>query len=647
MFQVALPSSEGDGAQKPVKLDAPVQQRVAEQLIVDLDAGTVDSPFISMDGLFPGTTPGPTPAGAAGTPAAGGSGMPGMGMPLRSSDSSISLDSGGNVIGDPAGARPPSTGATPPVTASEDTSAQLPARIRIPRSVSMPTVETSKEFGESSSSVTVATAGGMGRKSSSMSDMDAGRSSEAASQATAAASKAGQRRFFRVDRSNLYVLVNQGTNDTPTAPEAGSHDTPLLQGQDADCDIPFDQLVMGEMLGTGSQGSVRAVKHGHKEYALKRISISQALSKAQADVERQARKKAIVRELQMLANRENRHPHLIALYNGYFQKDSAEGNLHILMERMGMSTETLQHLIAGIPPVEVRSTAQRVFGSHFGGAQRISNGQTLYSMVDAEITKVRVASLPENVVSMIARDALLGLQHLHRSLRMVHMDIKPANLMLDMPLEQLKVADFGCSQPLPAHEGSTISISNVNLGTKLYMSPERASACFNSDCESHDFNEATDIWSLGISLLELCSGIHPCHVFREDYWDFAEKLDVSQLIFPEQCSTLFNDFICTMLTKCREERPNAAELLKHDFITKYAHCPRRKLAVFTRTVKQLAATYEQKKLKATIVTQLSMATKTKDTAPRHRNVAAWKGFQKGIVGNVPKLDDDTTFPTLS
>jgi len=488
--------------------------------------------------------------------------------------------------------------------------------------------------------------GMMGRKSSSQSDLggDGGKSSEAASQATAAASKLGQRRFFRVDRSNLYVFVNQGNTDDP-APEAGAQETPLIRNEDVECNIPFDELVMGEMLGTGSQGSVRAVKHGAKEFALKRISISQALSKAQADVERQARKKAIVRELQMLANRENRHPHLVGLYNGYFRKDSSEGNLHILMERMGMSTEALQHFVGGIPPVEVRSTAQRVFSSHFGGAQRISNGQTLYSPADAELSKVRVASLPENVISMIARDALLGLQHLHTSVRMVHMDIKPANIMLDMALETVKVADFGCSQQLPSTPGETISVSNVNLGTKVYMSPERAAACFSGD--NCGFNEGTDIWSLGISLLELCSGIHPCHNFREDYWDFAERLDVQHLVFPETCSTLFNDFICTMLTTRVEDRPSASELLKHDFIAKYAHVPRRKLALFVRTIKQLAATYEQKKLKATIATQLTMATKTKDTAPRHRNVAAWKGFQKGIVGAVPKLDDDDTFPTLS
>jgi serine/threonine protein kinase len=611
-FNVSLPMSS---AQQPLKLkEEPVQRRVVEQLIVDLDAGSLDSPFISMEGLFPAGSGNGLPPLVSTLSSSADRDTPSMGMPVQSEAFSSSE---ANIT--PRG---------------EDS-----ARGRIPRAKSSPSMISGGDLDtmERTPSEQLAL-----RSSHSVGDLAAEQSTR--TKATVQDMKS-QRKFFRVDRSNLYVLMNQGhTEDDALATQQRGIETTLVKTDDDENNIPFDALDIGEVLGSGSQGTVRAVSHKGKQFALKRISISQALDKTQADVERQARKNAIVRELQMLANRENRHRNLVALYNGYFSKDSNEGNLHILMERMGMSAEALHMIVSNLPPAEVRATAQRIFGGHFGGDPKVSNGQTLYNGLDEEMAKVRLTPLPENVISLIAHDSLKGFAHLHGGLRFVHTDVKPANLMFDMKYETVKVADFGCSQPLPDTPGGCVTVSNVNLGTKLYMSPERACAVFGNSGGS--FNEATDVWSLGISLLELCAGCHPCHRFREEYWDFAEFLDLQHLVFPEQCSSLFYDFISACLTTKFEDRQSAAELMRHKFILKYAHTPRSKLSSFIHAMKQSSATYEQKKLQNQIAKELTMATKTKDGNPTRKNVRAWQGFQKGIMGNTPKLDDHSTFPTL-
>lgn len=546
--------------QADVKLDEPVNRQVAEQLIVDLEAGTVDSPFIAMDGQFPGSEASSS-------------------LPSRD-QSTASLASMDDVtrLNPPAG--------MPPRTTTADSVTDVPGLTQSAKS---------------------------------------------------------NRKFFRVDHSNLYVFVDHDNSNVSDELSAADG-TPLVAYDDSgtESSIRFEDLELGDHLGAGNQGSVRAVRHCGKNYALKKISISQALDKTQADVERQARKNAVVRELQMVAHRQNRHDNMVALYNAYFRRDCEEGNLYILMERMGNSVEDLFNMIGKLPPNSVKSIAQRSFGSNFGGDAKVSNGATQYWRIPSEAASAVVTPVPENVVSMIAHDALKGLVHFHEKLRFVHTDVKPANLMVSETHDVIKLADFGSSQQLQADH--RIQVTNVNLGTKMYMAPERAAAVFSGSGGS--FDEKADIWSLGISLLEMCIGAHPCHVFREEYWDFAECLDFDQLMLPEQCSGLFLDFIQQCLVRDPEQRPSARSLVEHAFIKKYQRTPRKRLAQFVRAVRGESASYDQKMVQRTMAHQLALATRTRDPDPRKKNMRTWQSFQKGIRGVTPSVDDFSTFPTL-
>jgi eukaryotic-like serine/threonine-protein kinase len=87
---------------------------------------------------------------------------------------------------------------------------------------------------------------------------------------------------------------------------------------------------------------------------------------------------------------------------------------------------------------------------------------------------------------------------------MVHRDIKPANILLDKrntahnPMGEPILSDFGIARLIGA---STKTLSGLWLGTPLYISPEQA--------QGHPGNERSDIYSLGVVLYELCTGVPP------------------------------------------------------------------------------------------------------------------------------------------
>jgi serine/threonine protein kinase len=87
---------------------------------------------------------------------------------------------------------------------------------------------------------------------------------------------------------------------------------------------------------------------------------------------------------------------------------------------------------------------------------------------------------------------------------MVHRDIKPANILLDKrttvskPMGSPILTDFGIVKLLGATTGT---LSGSWLGTPLYVSPEQA--------QGYPGNERSDIYSLGIVLYEVCTGVQP------------------------------------------------------------------------------------------------------------------------------------------
>jgi len=104
--------------------------------------------------------------------------------------------------------------------------------------------------------------------------------------------------------------------------------------------------------------------------------------------------------------------------------------------------------------------------------------------------------LPQPVVGELGEGLARALAHAH-GLGVVHRDIKPGNVMFDLPTRRLKLTDFGIAGLADFSRTRT----GIVLGTPLYMAPEQlAGAAPDARC---------DIYSLGVLLFQLLSGRLP------------------------------------------------------------------------------------------------------------------------------------------
>ena len=87
-----------------------------------------------------------------------------------------------------------------------------------------------------------------------------------------------------------------------------------------------------------------------------------------------------------------------------------------------------------------------------------------------------------------------GLDYLHTR-KMIHRDIKAGNILLDRN-GNVKIADFGVSKQINTYENT-----KTFIGTPLWMSPEVLT--------KSEYNRKTDIWSLGITIIEMGEGDPP------------------------------------------------------------------------------------------------------------------------------------------
>ncbi|KAH8107900.1 kinase-like protein [Cristinia sonorae] len=164
------------------------------------------------------------------------------------------------------------------------------------------------------------------------------------------------------------------------------------------------------------------------------------------------------------------------------------------------------------------------------------------------------ARVSEKVAGRLAEGILQGLAYLHAR-KTIHRDIKPPNILLTRE-GVVKLCDFGVSGELVNSNAGTFT------GTSLYMAPERLSGL--------NYSIRSDIWSTGISLLELVTNRFP---FPSDLADIELMMYITQNEPPELeddedivYSSEMKDFIKVALTRNPAMRPTPKELLDHPWI---------------------------------------------------------------------------------
>lgn len=189
------------------------------------------------------------------------------------------------------------------------------------------------------------------------------------------------------------------------------------------------------------------------------------------------------------------------------------------------------------------------------------NGNELWLVMEycdggslSDIMEYIKRQLNEQEISALCRGVLKGLIYIHSKNR-IHRDIKAANLLLTSNGD-VKLCDFGVSAQL---DNSEAAKTLTKIGSPNWMAPEVIQAT-GTDTKA-------DIWSLGITALELYKGEPPfSDIVKGVYFVLNAIVSNPPPKAPNESSTEFKNFVSRCLNKKPDLRPTALELIKDPFI---------------------------------------------------------------------------------
>lgn len=163
----------------------------------------------------------------------------------------------------------------------------------------------------------------------------------------------------------------------------------------------------------------------------------------------------------------------------------------------------------------------------------------------------------EIVIASILHEVVMALAYFHEN-RQIHRDVKAGNILINEE-GLVKMGDFGIAANL-LEKGQRKRARFTVIGTPCYMAPEVLK-------EEEGYTEKADIWSLGITAIELALGAAPySNLFPLEVIVKIVNQPPPTLPDEPRFSAAFKDFVKQCLIPVPAKRPTARQLLEHRFL---------------------------------------------------------------------------------